>query len=159
MWTIDQDNYLIANYPTANTGELAKHLGRTVASVMSRAVNKFNLRKINKNNKNLSTWTELEIEYIKDNYSKYGIRMMAKELKRSETGVTSKLIELGIHAVKPKKCNVGNKNGKYALTEIESENRLSFMKMMINIKKKVTVNSNINIDLGQLSDAYRLVVG
>ncbi len=89
-WTLGDLNFVEKNYGRMETSEIAEHLGRTPASVMSTACN---LRVQVKKNE---PWTEAEKEIVRDYYAKGSDHVMARLPGRTRKTINWMAKKLGI---------------------------------------------------------------
>lgn len=112
-WTEEEFNFLKENINEMTYKEIAKALGRSTCSVISKAKNE-NIRK-NKSNK-IDRWTKKEIKFLKENINNKSFEEIGKTLNRSAEGVKYKAYRLNLVRIEecPRcpRCNEKNKIGK-----------------------------------------------
>lgn len=97
MWTQEELDYLVENYPTMLNADIARHLGRSKASVVNKA-SKLGLKKdrdlVLANGFLWKSWTEEEESYLIENYRDTFNTDLAFKLGKSVGAVEQKAIRL-----------------------------------------------------------------
>lgn len=105
MWTDEENALLTQVYPTIKNTELpALFPKRSKQAIVTHATRDLQLRKID-------TWTDLEIEILKQNFTELGVENIAKLLpNRTTAAINSKACHLGLSYTRGRKY-------KYASTD------------------------------------------
>lgn len=93
LWAKEEFEFLKANINEMTYKEIAKTLGRSTCSVISKAKNE-NIRK-NKSNK-IDRWAKKEIKFLKENINNKSFEEIGKTLNRSAEGVKYKAYHLNL---------------------------------------------------------------
>ena len=101
-WTKKETSFLKENYGKMSFEELAKNLGRSVGSVSGKVSGLgLPLKKAKKDKNNRKLWTKDDVQYLKNNYGKKSVKVLAKQLKRTPYSITSKAHEINVKVESP----------------------------------------------------------
>ena len=90
-WTQEELDYIVNNYSFCSAKDLAKHLGRSDSSVISK-ISKMGLNK-------RTTWTIEEDAFLAEYYSLNGISYCSKALGRTEYAISNRIRKLGLFSL------------------------------------------------------------
>ena len=90
-YTIEEDNYILANYANMTQREIGEALGRDIKSIQHRA-ERLGIKK-----KKCKRWTKEEDEFIKSSYRKLKLTEVSIALNRDYTETCARAKKLGIN--------------------------------------------------------------
>lgn len=89
-WSKEEKQYLIDNFSKRTLVEISRELGRPYSSVrMMTEILQINIKR--------NYWTTDEINFVKENYAKLGMRGCAEKLNRTPKAVQRKATTLGLY--------------------------------------------------------------
>ena len=94
IWSIEEDNYIKANWNTSTIDDIANDLGRSFASVKGRAYNVLKLK--GPNGRDRRIWTEEEDNYLKDTWGKYKVSTISRKINRTKYSIITRAIILNL---------------------------------------------------------------
>lgn len=98
IWTVEEEQYLIDNYPTQTATQIAEKLKRNVGGIQQKAF-KLGVDAVARSGVK-TDWTAAKVKFLKENYLAMSTEKLANAVGISYTCTRDKMRELGL-----KKCN------------------------------------------------------
>ena len=95
-WTKEEEQYLVSNYEFGNMDVILAKLNRTASSISNRAGKLRLARDLSSRKTKGKSWTNCEIQFLKDNYASDKLNMLSKKFGIGKKLVLRKASKLGL---------------------------------------------------------------